>query len=121
MGRRNNWRVYQSVLSNERQGIIPALQRPCTSWAYQSGKVSLSPEVIRIPYGSTELRRSAAKSAVSVCPAREADCQLAKRGTKAAARTGVASSQLLRRGRSRVSFPTRAFSDPIRAAIVSHA
>ena len=35
---------------------------PSTSCAYQSGKVSLSPTVTSMPYGSTELSRSRAKS-----------------------------------------------------------
>jgi len=112
--------VYQSVLSSERHAMMTSRRIPSTSCAYQRGKVSLSPAVTRIPYGSTELRRSAAKSAVSVCPAREADSQFAKSGMIARASTGVASSQLRRRGRSRVSPRTRIFSDPISAATVSH-
>src|SRR4051812_27358334 len=59
-----------------------------TSCAYQSGKVSLSPTVISTPYGSTELRRSAAKSRVSVCPLRGADDQFVNNGISASARIG---------------------------------
>src|SRR3954463_10790554 len=64
-GRRSIWRGYQSVLGNDRQATITSFLIPWTSWAYHSGKVSLSPAVTRIPYGSTEFRRSTAKSAVS--------------------------------------------------------
>jgi len=62
---------------------------------------------------------AAAKSAVSVCPALDADFQFANSGIRASARTGVARAQLRRLGRSSVSLPTRAFSEPIAAAIVS--
>src|SRR5205823_4496433 len=112
-------RVYQSVLSSDVQATITSRRIPSTSWAYQRGKVSLSPAVTRIPYGSTELSRSAAKSAVSVWPARDADFQLAKSGISASASTGVARSQLRRRGRTNVSVPIRALSEPNMAATVS--
>src|SRR6476646_2722130 len=97
-GRRSIWRVYQSVLSSDRQATITSFLIPSTSWAYHSGNVSLSPAVTRIPYGSTEFRRSTAKSAVSVCPAREADFQFANNGITASASTGAEISQLRRVG-----------------------
>src|SRR4051812_7556708 len=93
---------------------------PSTSCAYHSGKVSLSPAVTRIPYGSTEFNKSTAKSAVSVWPAREADVQFAKSGTNAKTSTGAARTQLRRVGKARFSGPTCAGSDLITTAIVSH-
>src|SRR5215472_17604076 len=93
---------------------------PSTSCAYQRGKVSLSPTVTNTPYGSTESRRSLAKSRVSVWPAREAACQLTNRGMKASARTGDENSQAFLVGRSAVSRAEAGFSVPIAAEKVSH-
>src|SRR5437879_861392 len=81
-------RTYQSVLSSDVFATITSRRMPSTSCAYQSGNVSLSPTVTSTPYGSTELSMSAAKSRVSRCPARDAQCQLAKTGTIASRSTG---------------------------------
>ena len=55
-------RTYQSVLSSDVQSTRTSLRTPSTSCAYQSGKVSLSPAVMSMPYGSTELSRSCANA-----------------------------------------------------------
>src|SRR5215212_7690760 len=89
MGRRISWRVYQSVFKSDVFATTTSLRIPSTSWAYQSGNVSLSPTVTSTPYGSTEFRRSCAKSAVSVWPARDAVLQLVKSGMSAMARSGA--------------------------------
>ncbi len=99
---------------------ITSFRTPSTSCAYQSGKVSLSPTVTSTPYGSTELRMSIAKSAVSVCPAREADCQFANSGTTASRRIGDVSIQLCRVGNSTISLPIFCVSCPRTAPMDSH-
>src|SRR6185437_13036897 len=88
------WRTYQSVLRSDVLATTTSLRMPSTSCAYQRGKVSLSPTVTSTPYGSTELSRSAAKSRVSRCPARDAQCQFPNNGTIASASTGDPKSQL---------------------------
>ena len=81
----------------------------------------MSPTVIRTPYGSTELSRSLAKSAVSVWPAREAVVQLVNSGMTASASTGAASPNARFVGRSTVVRPTVTCSRPISSASDSHA
>src|SRR6188768_1957968 len=93
-GRRMSWRRYQSVLSSDVFATITSLRMPSTSCAYHNGNVSLSPTVTRMPYGSTLLSRSRAKSVVSVWLAREACCQLPNNGTKAMASSGDARRKL---------------------------
>src|SRR5687767_9441521 len=93
-------RVYQSVLSREVFATTTSLRTPSTSCAYHNGKVSLSPTTTSTPYGSTEFNKSRAKSAVSVCPRRDAVLQLVNSGTSASANTGDAFSQELLRGSS---------------------
>src|SRR5438270_11839209 len=115
-----SWRVYQSVLRREVQATMTSRRTPSTSCAYQSGKVSLSPTVTSTPYGSTEFSRSAAKSPVSRCPARDAQCQFANSGTTASRRTGELYRRLQSFGRVIVSRPTFTVSEPRRAAIDSH-
>src|SRR6478752_7471050 len=114
-----SWRVYQSVLSSDVLATTTSLRIPSTSCAYHSGKVSLSPTVTSTPYGSTELRMSAAKSRVSRCPARDADFQLAKSGTAANSRTGELIRQLVLFGIDTDSRPIFTVSAPINAAIDS--
>src|SRR3712207_1306915 len=97
-----------------------SLRTPSTSCAYQSGKVSLSPTVTRMPYGSTELSRSLANAEVSRWPARDACDQLVNSGTSATAITGDASFQLRSVGTSTVSRPSFTRSLPSSAATVSH-
>jgi hypothetical protein len=111
-----SWRVYQSVFSSEVFATTTSRRTPSTSCAYQSGKVSLSPTVISTPYGSTELSRSRAKSAVSVWPAREAFDQFVNSGMSASASTGAAMTSERRAGRSITSRPTVIRSSPISAA-----
>src|SRR5665213_1825247 len=82
-------RTFQSVSNRQEHATTTSFRIPSTSWAYQSGNVSLSPSVMRIPYGSTELSRSAAQSRVNVCPARDAARWLAKKGTNASNRIGA--------------------------------
>src|SRR5215468_6506108 len=84
--------TYQSVLSSDVFATITSRLMPSTSCAYQSGNVSLSPTVTSTPYGSTELSKSAAKSAVSRWPARDANFQFANSGMSATASTGDASA-----------------------------
>jgi hypothetical protein len=67
-----SWRTNQSVPRYDVTATITSCRIPSTSCAYQSGKVSLSPFVIRMAYGSTELRMSYAHSRVNVSPARDA-------------------------------------------------
>src|SRR5678816_4797423 len=88
------WRVYQSVLSSDVLATTTSRRTPSTSCAYQSGKVSLSPTVTSTPYGSTELRRSAATSRVAWCLPRDATDQLLINGTAASNNVGDAESQL---------------------------
>src|SRR6476646_1063697 len=78
--------------------MTTSFRTPSTCWAYQRGKVSLSPAVTITAYGSTLFNRSRAKSPVVVSPRREAACQFANSGMKAMARTGDASSQPRRVG-----------------------
>src|SRR4029079_10487638 len=115
-----SWRVYQSVLRSDVLATTTSLRMPSTSCAYQRGKVSLSPTVTSTPYGSTELRRSAAKSRVSRCPARDAQCQLAKRGISAKASTGELTRQLRDVGNDTLSRPTLTVSSPSSEATDSH-
>src|SRR5215470_12179467 len=105
-------RTYQSVLSSDVLATITSRRIPSTSCAYQSGKVSLSPTVTSTPYGSTELSRSAAKSRVSRCPARDAQCQLPNRGMSASASTGELRRQLFCDGMTIASRPTLTVSVP---------
>src|SRR5690348_9792096 len=111
-GRRMSWRTYQSVLSNDVQSTSTSLRTPSTSCAYQSGKVSLSPAVMRMPYGSTESSRSWANAKVSVCPARDAAFQFVNSGTNANARIHELASQDVLRGISTTSRPTLTSSLP---------
>src|SRR5580698_10300449 len=82
-------RTFQSVSSRHEQATTTSFRIPSTSCAYHSGNVSLSPSVIRIPYGSTELSKSAAQSRVNVWLAREAARWFAKKGTSASSRIGA--------------------------------
>src|SRR5689334_11876339 len=93
---------------------------PSTSCAYHSGNVSLSPTVTSTPYGSTEFNKSAAKSAVSRCPARDADFQFVNSGTSASASTGDAIRHPLSDGSVSVSRPTLRVSVPNNDATDSH-
>src|SRR5687768_11071915 len=111
--------TYQSVLSSEVFAITTSRRMPSTSCAYQSGNVSLSPTVTRMPYGSTELSRSCAKSRVLVSPRRDDALQLPKSGMKARARTGDAMAQLRRVGRLSVCLPSFTDCVPTMAAIDS--
>src|SRR6478752_1659895 len=120
MGRRMSWRVYQSVLSSDVLATTTSLRIPSTSCAYQSGKVSLSPTVTSTPYGSTELSRSAAKSAVSRCPARDADFQFVNNGISASASTGDDSLHPFCEGSVTTSRPILRVSVPNNDAIDSH-
>src|SRR5688572_2111537 len=114
------WRVYQSVLSSDVFATTTSRRTPSTSWAYQSGKVSLSPTVMSTPYGSTELSRSRAKSAVSVWPARDAVDQLVNSGMSASASTGDAMASERRVGRSTASLAIVTLSRPRSDATDSH-
>src|SRR6185312_11225718 len=98
--------TYQSVLSSDVLATITSLRMPSTSCAYQSGKVSLSPTVTRMPYGSTLLSRSCAKSRVSVCPARDAAVQFATNGTNATRSNGDTPSHPLRVGSVSYALPS---------------
>src|SRR5262245_19780989 len=111
-----SWRVYQSVLRSDVFATMTSRRIPSTSCAYQRGKVSLSPTVTSTPYGSTELSRSAAKSAVSRCPAREAQCQFAKSGTTAMSNTGDVVRQAFVVGTDSTSRPSFTVSVPTRDA-----
>src|SRR5215831_6296751 len=112
-------RTYQSVLSSDVLATITSRRTPSTSCAYQSGKVSLSPTVTSTPYGSTELSMSAAKSRVSRCPARDAQCQFPNSGISASASTGELSCQLFCVGITMASRPTLTVSVPSSEAIDS--
>ena len=57
-GASRSWRMYQSVLASAMQTTVTSRRMPATSWPHQSGNVSLSPTVNRIPYGGTLLSRS---------------------------------------------------------------
>src|ERR1044071_6928279 len=103
-------RPYQSVFSSDVFAITTSRRMPSTSCAYHSGKVSLSPTVTNTPYGSTELRRSAAPLGVVVCPLRGADERLPMRGTTASNATGDAISQL-RVAASGVTLLSRGFAE----------
>src|SRR5256885_14148556 len=105
-------RTYQSVLSNDVQSTSTSLRTPSTSCAYQSGRVSLSPAVMRMPYGSTESRRSWANANVSVCPARDAAFQFMNNGTNANASIHELASHDVLRGISTTSRPTFTSSLP---------
>ena len=72
--------------------MVTSLRTPSTCWAYQTGKESLSPEVISTPYGSTDCRRSRAHSAVKVCPLRDASRAFVTTGMNAISNTGDANS-----------------------------
>src|SRR5437870_9853861 len=111
-GRRISCRVYQSVLSNDVFAITTSLRTPSTSCAYQSGKVSLSPTTTSTPYGSTEFRRSCAKSAASVNPRRGAELMFVNSGTNASASTHDPLIHELLLGSSTVSCPSRTVSVP---------
>ncbi len=93
--------AYQSVPSSEVTITVTSGRMRSTSCAYQSGYVSLSPKVIRMPYGSTELRTSCAQSRVNVSPARDASRQLATSGMSATASTGAATAHARTGDRSR--------------------
>src|SRR5258708_38021010 len=97
---------YQSVFGGEVLTRRTSCRMCAASCAYQSGKVSLSPTVISTPYGSTELRRSAAKSRVSVCPFRGAEVQLANSGMSAKARIGEVNRHPCFVGMTTVSSPS---------------
>src|SRR6476620_10977822 len=116
-----SWRVYQSVLRSDVLATTTSRRTPSTSCAYHSGNVSLSPTVTSTPYGSTELSRSRAKSAVSVWPARDAVDQLVKSGINARARIGDAIAMERCVGRSVVSRPTAMRSLQVSEATESHA
>src|SRR4051812_29074931 len=113
-------RTYQSVLRSDVFATTTSLRMPSTSCAYHSGNVSLSPTVTSTPYGSTELSMSAAKSLVSRCPARDAQCQFANSGMTASASTGELNCQLFCVGIDTVSRPIFTDSAPISDAIDSH-
>src|SRR5512147_2120862 len=81
--------MYQSVLSNDVTATVTSGRTPSTSWAYHNGKVSLSPPVIRMPYGSTELRTSRAHSRVAHSPARDAARKLPTSGSAPSRSTGA--------------------------------
>src|SRR5687767_1365715 len=104
--------VYQSVLSSDVFATTTSRRTPSTSCAYHSGKVSLSPTTTSTPYGSTEFRRSRAKSAVSVCPRRDAVLQLVNNGISASASRGDALSHDDFRGSSTSSPPSLTRSLP---------
>ena len=89
MGRRTSPRGYQSVFSSDVTATVTSRRTPSTSCAYHSGKVSLSPSVMRMPYGSTELSRSCAHSRVAVSPARDACRQLPTSGSTPSSNTGA--------------------------------
>ena len=86
--------AYHSVPSNAVVTTSTSLRTPSTSWAYHSGKRSLSPTVTRTPYGSTELRRSFATSRVATCSGRGATAWFAMSGMSAITSTGAVASQL---------------------------
>src|SRR5687768_1301252 len=111
-GRRSSCRVYQSVLSREVLATTTSLRTPSTSCAYHNGNVSLSPTTTSTPYGSTEFSRSRAKSAVSVCPRRDAVLQFVNNGMSASASTGDALSHEVLRGSSTSVPPSLTFSLP---------
>src|SRR3954471_10143765 len=113
------WRTYQSVLSRDVFATTTYRRMPSTSCAYQSGKVSLSPTVTSTPYGSTELSRSAAKSPVSRCPARDAYFQFANKGTIANRRIGELKRHDCVLGCVTVSRPSLIDSLPMSEAIDS--
>src|SRR5258708_37116489 len=96
---------YQSVFGGEVLTRRTSCRMCSAACAYQRGKVSLSPTVISTPYGSTESRRSAAKSRVSVCPLRGADVQLAERGMSASARIGEVNRHPFFVGTTTLSWP----------------
>src|SRR5258705_3145767 len=81
--------MYQSVLSSEGTATVTSCRTPSTSCAYHSGNVSLSPPVIRMPYGSTELRTSRAHSRVAHSPARDAARKFPTSGSAPSRRTGA--------------------------------
>src|SRR3982751_821363 len=81
--------MYQSVLSSDVTATVTSGRTPSTSCAYHSGNVSLSPPVIRMPYGSTELRTSRAHSRVAHSPAREAARKLPTSGSAPSISTGA--------------------------------
>ena len=81
-----------------------------TSCAYHSGKVSLSPAVTRMPYGSTDCSRSNAKSRARVSPLREAVRWFPQSGMSASSSTGVASSQRRPASGTRSAIPSLAHS-----------
>src|ERR1041385_126941 len=85
---------------------------PSTSCAYHSGKVSLSPTTTSTPYGSTELSKSLAKSAVSVKPRRGADERFPMNGASASTRPGDPYSHDLGFGSSTTSLPSLSRSVP---------
>ena len=86
-----SWCVYQSVPRYGTTATVTSRRMPSTACAYQSGKESLSPLVIRMPYGSTELSRSRAHSRVNVWLLRGASMELVTSGMSASASTGAAS------------------------------
>src|SRR5689334_12906754 len=105
-------RTYQSVFSSDVFATTTSLRMPSTSCAYHSGKVSLSPTTTSTPYGSTELSRSFAKSAVSVNPRRGADDRFPKKGTSASTSTGEPYSHERGFGSSTTSLPSFSRSVP---------
>src|SRR6185312_15025034 len=91
-GRRIIWRTNQSVSRYVVTATVTSWRTPSTSCAYHRGKVSLSPLVTMIAYGSTELSMSTAKSRVNICPERGASRRLPKNGMHAMASTGHVAS-----------------------------
>src|SRR3954447_7530911 len=120
MGRRINWRVYQSVFSNDVFAMTTSRRTPSTSCAYHSGNVSLSPTVTRTPYGSTEFSRSAATLRVVRWCARDAELQLVNRGTIASSKAGDAFCHDRPVGSTMISRPSFRSRVPNAAASVSH-
>jgi len=88
--RRFNCRAYHSIPRYGVRVTVTSGRTPSTSWAYHSGKLSLSPFVISTAFGSTELSRSDAHSRVNDCPRREAAFQFPSSGISATAMTATA-------------------------------
>src|SRR5215212_6306571 len=114
------WRVYQSVLSSDVFATTTSRRMPSTSWAYQSGKVSLSPTVTSTPYGSTEFSKSAATSRVAWWLPRDATVQLPMSGTATTNSIGEADNQLRRVGSTAAVRPVRTSREPNNPASDSH-
>ena len=93
---------------------VTSRRMPSASWRYQRGKVSLSPFVKRIPYGSTLMSRLYAQSRAAWSCARLAHDQLSTSGMSASPSTGtVRESRVLSSwaaSRQSVAIPTPAHS-----------